>query len=124
MVHSRLNPLGRGLDLRALQAMYRAFAVHRLPGGQQQDELAGHAGLATAEALAEPGLWRHHLPGADDSRRERADDAGGSGRGYVVLGAGAELKERGAAGQPLFADCFLEVGETVGFEGGNLRKQY
>lgn len=43
---------------------------------------------------------------------------------YVVLGAGAELKERGAAGQPLFADCFLEVGETVGFEGGNLRKQY
>ena len=73
--------------------------VHRLPGGQQQDELAGHARLAAPEALAEPGLWRHHLPGADDSRRERADDAGGSGRGYVVLGAGKGRHPRQQAGQ-------------------------
>ena len=46
---------------------------------------------AAAEALAKPGLWRHHLPGADDSCGERSDDAGGGGRGYAVLGAGAEL---------------------------------
>jgi len=71
--------------------MHLAFAVHRLPGRQQQDELAGHARLAAQQALAVAGLWRHHLPGADDSRGERADDAGGGGGGYVVLGAGAQL---------------------------------
>ena len=91
-----------------LRGMDDGYPVHRLPGGQQQDELAGHARLAAAEALAVAGVWRDYLPGADDSSGERADDAGCGGRGYVVLGAGAELKGRGAAGQPLFAGCIFK----------------
>lgn len=91
-----------------LRGVDDGYPVHRLPGGQQQDELAGHARLAAPETLAESGLWRHYLPGVDDPAGERADDAGGGGRGYVVLGAGAELKGRGAAGQPLSADCIFK----------------
>ena len=71
--------------------MYMAFAVHRLPGGQQQDELAGHARLAAQQALAVAGLWRDHLPGADGAVRQHPDDAGGGGGCHAVLGARAHL---------------------------------
>jgi len=83
--------------------MYLAFAVHRLPGGQQQDELAGHARLVAAEALAKHGLRWDHLSRLDDPVRQYPDDAGGSGGGYVVLGEGAELNREGAAMQPLLS---------------------
>ena len=108
--------MGKGVELRGFQTIWLAFGVHRLPGGQQQDELAGHACLVAQQALAVAGLWRHHLPGVADSWRQRADDAGGGGGGYVVLGARAELIERGAAGQPLTQRVLLKIGEAVGFK--------
>lgn len=37
-------------------------------------------------------LWRHHLPGADDSAGERGDDAGGGRRCHLVLGARGSVR--------------------------------
>lgn len=87
LIHFLPTPLGKGVDLRGSQRICKAFAVHRLPGGQQQDELAGHARLATRQALAEPEFRRDHLPGLAGAVRQHPDDAGGGGGCHVVLGA-------------------------------------
>ena len=95
LIHFPPTPLGKGVDLRCLQTMYRAFAVHRLPCRQPQDELAGHARLAAPEALAQPQFRRHRLPGTADPGGKRFDDACSGGRRDIVLGARARVSPGG-----------------------------
>jgi len=86
LVHFPLTPLGKGCELRDFRTMDAHFPVHRLPGGQPQAELERHARLAATEALAVHELWRDRLPGAAGAGGQPADDAGGGGRGDLVLG--------------------------------------